>query len=314
MRTLQTVILCCPACGAPELVREPELPAGGEPDVRNFTDSFRCGCGCLYPVRDGVPDLRLPGSQSPAPEFSAERLRIITEIEALHFWFAGRRAWLDAMMDRYLGTAQTALDLGCGSGFNARQLSHRGLKVVALDERPEGLRELARTASGITAIQADARHLPFSDGSFDAVVMLDVIEHTDDTALLNEVHRVLRRGGMLFLTVPALPWLWSQRDEAAGHRRRYTRAGLKRLLGSERLEVRQIGWYQCWLFPLALATRLAARWRHKPVELEERIFPVINSLFSRISRLEARMGTRVSWPWGSSLAAVCQKADSRLGL
>ncbi len=319
MYTPLTALLCCPACGAPDLVSEPEPISGNNTSGQTFTGSLSCSCGCSYPVREGVPNLRVIGSAEPPTEFSAERLRKITDIEERHFWFVGRRAWLQSMLTRYMGSAKDVLDLGCGSGFNARELSRRGLRVVALDGRPEGLRSLvgdnasahkSNLSQDVAAIQADATHLPFRDGSFDAVVMLDVMEHTDDIALVREVYRVLRDGGMLFLTVPAMPWLWSQRDVGAGHRRRYTRSGLKRLLSRDGWKVKQISWYQCLLFPLVLATRLAARRQRGPVEMEEKIFPVINGFLSRVNRIEAGMGTVIPWPWGSSLAAVCQKVDA----
>lgn len=303
-------MLSCPACGAPGLAWVAGPPSSDMDCGPTVAAELRCGCGCAYPVRHGIPDMHLPQGREPGPAFSAERLKKITDIEQRHFWFVGRRAWLQALLSRHLGGARTVLDLGCGSGFTARRLSQGGLGVVAVDSRPEGLRSLAGSRSGATAVQADATRLPFAEASFDAVVMLDVMEHTDDSRLLREVRRVLRPGGVLFLTVPAMPWLWSQRDEAAGHRRRYTRTGLKRLLDDEGWELREIGWYQFLLFPLVMATRLAGRRRRQPVQLEEKIFPLINSLFARINLFEARMGTTVRWPWGSSLAAVCRKSDA----
>jgi len=53
--------------------------------------------------------------------------------------------------------------------------------------------------------------------------MFDVLEHlTDDRAVLSDVHYLLKPGGRLLPTLPALPSLWSYFDEAAQHCRRYT--------------------------------------------------------------------------------------------
>jgi SAM-dependent methyltransferase len=74
---------------------------------------------------------------------------------------------------------------------------------------------------------ASAMALPFADGALDAVSAFDVIEHFQaESGLLAELHRVVRPGGRLLLSVPAYRWAWSSHDVAAGHHRRYTRRRL----------------------------------------------------------------------------------------
>jgi SAM-dependent methyltransferase len=52
-------------------------------------------------------------------------------------------------------------------------------------------------------VQAEAEHLPFMEGKFDAVVCSELLEHVPDPkGVLSEVHRVLRSGGSLLLCVP----------------------------------------------------------------------------------------------------------------
>ena len=85
-----------------------------------------------------------------------------------------------------------------------------------------------------TALSADATRLPFADGSFDAVIAAEILEHVpDDAAALAEVARVLRPGGTVAVTVPA--WLpericWALSSEyhevPGGHVRIFTRAEL----------------------------------------------------------------------------------------
>ena len=115
------------------------------------------------------------------------------------------RVLLDAI-DRH---AHRVLDIGCGDGTLTFQLAQRSDRVWGVDDSLLPLR-LARSQfeqrpRGRTPLvaNADARRLPFSDESFDCVVLADVIEHIDaPEAVMNEAHRVLRRGGQILLTTP----------------------------------------------------------------------------------------------------------------
>lgn len=142
---------------------------------------------------------------------------------------------------------------------------------------------------------------------FDVVVALDVLEHTEDQSATAEIVRVLKPGGIVIVTVPALPWLWSTRDERAGHRRRYSRRGLVRLLQTHGLQVADVRFYQCLLLPAVIAMRLAGRCWSRTLALEERPTASINRLCLAVNRLEVRLGDHVAWPWGSSVAAVGRK-------
>lgn len=93
------------------------------------------------------------------------------------------------------------LDLGCGIGGYAHRLQQLGFDVVAIDRNPE---YVARARSiGVRCELGVGETLPFEDGAFDTVVMVEVLEHLpDDVApgVLSEVRRVTR--GNLLLTVP----------------------------------------------------------------------------------------------------------------
>ncbi|WP_457207507.1 methyltransferase domain-containing protein, partial [Nocardioides sp. P5_C9_2] len=96
------------------------------------------------------------------------------------------------------------LDLGIGDAELAAAL-HDGtsLRVVGADPHGGYLSAARVRHPGLALVRA-ADRLPFADGIFDSISMLDVLEHTaDDRAALAEVRRVLRPGGLLVLTVPA---------------------------------------------------------------------------------------------------------------
>jgi len=98
------------------------------------------------------------------------------------------------------------LDVGCAFGYGTAALIGTGRarrQVIGVERDPTHIQEAARRFPWIQVLEGDAAALPFGDGAVDAVVMLDVLEHVaEPSAVLAEVHRVLRPGGVLVLSVP----------------------------------------------------------------------------------------------------------------
>lgn len=250
----------------------------------------------------------MTSNQVTQSRFGPDRLLRIAEIERRHFWFVGRRELLHRLIARYLTRqAHLILDLGCGTGMMTESLMRMGYQVIGSDLRPEGLSALHRGVPESRVMQAEATRLPVKNAAVGAVLLLDVLEHAEDRALLAEVHRVLRPRGWAIIAVPAMPWLWSYRDHAAGHLRRYTRAQFRRLLEEADLEIREMRYYQCLLFPILMITRLLGRRGPLLRDWEESPGPILNALLTWINRFEVRTSRLVPWPWGSSLVAVCRK-------
>lgn len=123
------------------------------------------------------------------------------------------------------------LDAGCGTGGLIRRLASAepAWRWTGVELEPLAC-ALAqeRVGAAVEIREASVTSLPFADGTFDAVVLSDVIYHLDDdTVALREAHRVLRAGGILVVNVPAHPWLWSYHDVATHARRRYRRDELR---------------------------------------------------------------------------------------
>jgi SAM-dependent methyltransferase len=106
--------------------------------------------------------------------------------------------------------------------------------------------------------------IPLEDDSIDALVALDVLEHCeDDAASIAEAARVVRPGGCLVMTVPALHSLWSPHDDANRHFRRYQRAELVRVVAGGGFEVERATYFNSLLLPLVYAARLGAKAAHR---------------------------------------------------
>ena len=93
---------------------------------------------------------------------------------------------------------ERTLEVACGEGRVSRDLKARGHNVVAVDASPTLIR-LAQQADGtINYSRCDAAALPFSDESFDLVVLYNSLMDFDDMAAsVQEAARVLKPGGVL---------------------------------------------------------------------------------------------------------------------
>ena len=106
--------------------------------------------------------------------------------------------------------ARTVLDLGSGSGRHVVYLARNGFSAYGFDSSPEGL-EISRNwlkREGLTAdlrIRSMTEPLPYEDSFFDAVISVQVIHHAriaEVREIVAEIRRILKRGGLIFITVP----------------------------------------------------------------------------------------------------------------
>lgn len=102
------------------------------------------------------------------------------------------------------------LDAGCGTGNLSRMLSERGCRVTGVDAAQEMIREAQRLGNADSSGPsleflpiASVESLPFAAQSFDGVLCSSVIEYVPSPeAAIREFHRVLRKDGLLLLSVP----------------------------------------------------------------------------------------------------------------
>src|SRR5262249_16939238 len=95
---------------------------------------------------------------------------------------------------------------------------------------------------------------------FDAVLALDVIEHlNDDRAAIRRLASLAVPGGLVIVSVPALPELFSEFDAIQGHRRRYLPETLRAGFEGSGLDVLAIRWWCGLMVPLLKRQRSRSR-------------------------------------------------------
>lgn len=95
------------------------------------------------------------------------------------------------------------LDIGTGAGYIAHCISQSCKKMESVDLHDERIEK-----NGYNFTKVESEKLPFKDNTFDVVITNHVIEHVPNQQLhVNEIYRVLKKGGIVYLATPNKFWL-----------------------------------------------------------------------------------------------------------
>lgn len=182
------------------------------------------------------------------------------------------------------------LDVGCADGWAQAVLDD--CEYVGLDY-PATATSLYRTSPDVFA---DAKAIPFAEGTFDTVLLLEVLEHVrDPDRVLQEIARVLKPAGRLLLSTPFLYPL----HDAPHDYQRYTEYGLRQRVGAAGLVAGEVLPRVPGLESAALLAAIACaegilgtareqRWRLIFAPFFIVVIPLVNSLGWLFARLAGK--------------------------
>jgi len=176
------------------------------------------------------------------------------------------------MVSRALGTAETVLNVGAGTG----SYEPTDRSVTAIEPSMEMIRQ--RSALAAPVIKGRAENLPFDDNSFDASMAILTVHHwTDKAKGLKEMRRVTR-GRVVILTFDPLHWAFWLADY------------IPELVKLDEAQMPKMRDYQDWLGPVEIAPVLiphdctdgflAAYWRRPAAYLDPKIRAAISSFWA----------------------------------
>ncbi len=169
--------------------------------------SLRCeDCDREFKIERGVPLLieSRPGDHFDYLEHYKKDAEVFDYFQDRPSGTAHEERRLTEYILSELGAADSVLDVGCGSAWVAKHFQNSATFVCSLDATLiNTAKALDRYQKNHAAVVADAFHLPFRDGSFDAIIASEIIEHVVDPAgFVAELFRVLIPGGSLVITTP----------------------------------------------------------------------------------------------------------------
>jgi 2-polyprenyl-3-methyl-5-hydroxy-6-metoxy-1,4-benzoquinol methylase len=160
----------------------------------------------------------------------SHHLQTLTELPDDYWWHNHR---YNLVCDAMPSTVKSLLDFGSGSGGFLKHLSRcqsqfpnlSGLHGFDTNATSMQILQKSKSESGSSKITIHSQ-LPKTE-RFDALTMLDVLEHIeDDVGCLKSNRQLIHDKGQLILTVPAFSSFWSHWDEKLGHYRRYDKRQL----------------------------------------------------------------------------------------
>ncbi len=236
------------------------------------------------------------------------------KFEKNYWWHRGRLYLLEKLINAYLPEREgdiQLLEVGSGTGETVKFLSNFG-KVTGIDVSERAV-EFSRGKGLENIILGDINELDLSKhkNMYDAIFALDTLEHIqDDVEAMRRINGMLKEDGLLFLTVPAHKFLWSEHDEALHHKRRYHSLELLQKLRDAGLKPVKKSYF---VFSAFLPILFFRTWNTifgrtaYPKTSYVKLPKIFNDLATNVLKLEAKIIQKISFPIGTTIVAVAKK-------
>jgi SAM-dependent methyltransferase len=255
------------------------------------------------------------------------------ELTSFHEATAGENHYIDiasrehavTRLERWVPAPHpTIIEIGCSSGFLLKSIRDRlpGAILVGSDFVLDPLERLAANLPEVPLIQFDLLECPLPDNSFDAAVLLNVLEHIErDDLALAQTFRIMKPGGIAVLEVPAGPGLYDVYDKQLLHWRRYQMTSFAALVQGAGFEIVERSHLGCFLYPAFWGVK---KWNRRRLSASDETQRAIvaksirrsagSPLMNRVMRLEARLRSVVYYPFGIRCLIVARKPARPAGV
>jgi SAM-dependent methyltransferase len=226
-----------------------------------------------------------------------------------NFWSMAKRDLINLILQQHAPISRYTdppkiLNIGAGVGDDLSVISEYG-RVYVVDIDNEALK-LIRDNNCVEKRLASINALPYPAETFDIVTCFDVFEHVEeDRAAFQEIHRVLKIGGLLVFTVPAFQALYSGHDRALKHVRRYDyKEILHRVTG---LKIVFLSYWNCILFGPISVWRIL---RKNSIPREDLVSfsRILNLFLFWLLHIENKiLQHNLKLPFGLSIFGICER-------
>lgn len=230
------------------------------------------------------------------------------DLEDQHWWHKAKRALIiESLQKLSYSKKSKLLDIGCGTGRNIQAFNNL-MEAHGIDMSFAAIK-FCKQRGLTTVTKSSAAKTSFKEHSFSVITALDIIEHTDDQAVLKECWRLLKPGGTLIVTVPAYQWAWSKWDEVLHHQRRYTSQSLKAVLTQQGFKLKKLSYvYSFLLLPVLIIRKIKSLNSKDKYSSDFALSnQLIDTILGKVAAVERWLLWRVSIPFGTTVFAIALK-------
>lgn len=160
--------------------------------------------------------------------------------------------FLRKSVQKAAGRSPRVLDFGAGIGEFSEHLKKAGMTVETVET--DSNLSLQLNEKGFV-VHSDLSKIP--NDQFDFIFSLNVLEHIeDDHKVVQQLARVLKPGGRLYLYVPAFQMLWTSMDDHVGHYRRYNKRSMEILMENCQFQIQDLGYCDSMGFMATVAYKI----------------------------------------------------------
>jgi SAM-dependent methyltransferase len=221
-------------------------------------------------------------------------------------------------LKRALGSRSASImEVGCSAGHllvdMRKALPHASL--TGGDYTLGTLVKLGAKMPDIPLVRFNLADSPLPSNSYDAMVLLNVLEHIeDDVSAVGHISRMLKPGGVAVIEVPAGPELFDDYDRELKHFRRYKLQGLCDVIEGAGLEVERRNYLGALIYPAFYFAKKMSQGSPKPAaEREQHVAKAIgitsrlNPIGHAVMALEDLISKGVEFPRGIRCVVTARK-------
>jgi SAM-dependent methyltransferase len=221
-------------------------------------------------------------------------------------------------LKRTLGLKPASImEVGCSAGHLLADMRHSlpNATLSGGDYTLGTLIKLGEKMPGIPLVRFNLADSPLPSNSYDAMVLLNVLEHIeDDVAATKHIARMLKPGGVAVIEVPAGPELFDDYDRELKHFRRYTLQGLCKVIEGAGLKIERRNYLGALIYPAFYLAKKRSQNSPKPgAELKRHVANAIgatsrfNPIGHAIMALEEAISRAIKFPRGIRCVVTARK-------
>jgi SAM-dependent methyltransferase len=186
---------------------------------------------------------------------NTEEYKRMYSLEDKHFWFVGKRYFVDSVLSPYTRKIKNILDLGAGTGGMTKFLEKYG-KVTGIEKNKLAVSLSKKRNTHVT--YGDIQNLRLKPTKFDLVTIFDVLYHKnvyDIPKILKNSHQILKPNGLILITDSAFNFLKSSHDSSVHGSRRFLLSDMVKVLIDNNFSILKKSYIYISIFPFVFFKR-----------------------------------------------------------